>query len=233
MIGGIAMMLAAGLGLRMRPLTLTTPKPLITVKGNALIDYGHAHLARAGVSRAVVNAHYLPEQIEAWAARQTNPAVAVSDERGVILDTGGGIVKALPLLGDDPFFVLNCDSFWIDEGTSALERLRAAWDGATMDCLLLLSPVSETVGYDGKGDFHLAGDGRITRRREGETGALAYIGGYLVHPRLFAGAPQGSFSMNTLWNTAIARGRLHGLEHRGLWLHVGTPEAIALAEARL
>ena len=233
MIGGVAMLLAAGLGLRMRPLTLTVPKPLIPVKGRALIDYGHGHLARAGVHRAVVNAHYLPEQIEAWAARQSGPPVAVSDERGVILDTGGGIVKALPMLGDDPFFVLNCDSFWIDEGQPALERLSAAWDGDAMDCLLLLSPIAKTVGYDGRGDFHLAGDGRITRRREGEAAPLAYIGGYLVHPRLFVGAPQGKFSMNVLWNTAIAQGRLFGLEHHGLWLHVGTPEAIGLAEARL
>ena len=233
MTGGVAMLLAAGLGLRMRPLTETTPKPLLTVKGRALIDYGHDHLRTAGVLRAVVNAHYLPEQIEAWAARQSHPPVAVSDERGVILDTGGGIVKAISMLGAEPFFVLNCDSFWVDEGRPALERLREVWNGSTMDCLLLLSPVEKTVGYDGKGDFHVDGNGRLSRRRAGETRALVYIGGYLVHPRLFANAPEGKFSMNALWNTAIAAGRLYGLEHQGLWLHVGTPEAIAAAEARV
>jgi N-acetyl-alpha-D-muramate 1-phosphate uridylyltransferase len=232
-IGERAMILAAGLGLRMRPLTDATPKPLIKVKGKALIDYGVEHLRRAGVARAVVNAHYLPEQIEAWAARQADPAIEVSDERGIILDTGGGIARALPKLGREPFFVLNSDSFWRDSGTPALERLKTAWNGESMDCLLLLCPVAQTVGYDGKGDFHLHQDGRLSRRREGEADALAYIGGYLVHPRLFDGAPQGKFSMNVLWNRAIGEGRLFGLSHRGLWLHVGTPDAIALAERHL
>jgi MurNAc alpha-1-phosphate uridylyltransferase len=228
-----AMVLAAGLGTRMRPLTAARPKPLIEVKGKALIDYGFDHLRRAGVSRAIVNVHYLPEQIEAWAARQTSPAVTISDERGVILDTGGGITKALPLLGPDPFYVLNSDSFWIDRGKPALQRLAEAWNEADMDCLLLLAPLARTVGYDGVGDFHLGADGRLVRRREGEAGALAYIGGYLVHPRIFAGAPEGKFSMNLLWNHAIAMGRLFGLAHDGLWLHVGTPDAIPLAEAHL
>ena len=152
-VGETAMVLAAGYGQRMRPLTLTRPKPLVEVAGKPLIDYGMAHLRAAGVARAVVNVHYLPEQIEAWAAHQKNPAVTISDERGEILDTGGGIARALPLLGEEPFFVLNSDSFWVDEGEPALDRLRAAWDDARMDCLLLLSPLDRTVGYDGKGDF--------------------------------------------------------------------------------
>jgi MurNAc alpha-1-phosphate uridylyltransferase len=232
-VGETAMVLAAGYGQRMRPLTLTRPKPLIEVAGKSLIDYGMAHLRAAGVARAVVNVHYLPEQIEAWAAHQKNPAVTISDERGEILDTGGGIARGLPLLGEDPFFVLNSDSFWVDEGEPALDRLRAAWDDTCMDCLLLLSPLDRTVGYDGKGDFLLGDDGRLARRNSGEGAPLAYIGGYLVAPRLFDGAPTGKFSMNLLWDKAIGQGRLFGIAHKGRWLHVGTPEAIPLAEAAL
>ena len=232
-LGRKAMVLAAGYGQRMRPLTLTRPKPLVEVAGKALIDYGFDRLRSAGVEQAVVNVHYLPEQIEAWAKKQSSPRITISDERGVILDTGGGVAKALPLLGDEPFFVINSDSFWVDDGTPALDRLRAAWDDRSMDCLLLLSPLERTVGYDGKGDFTQAPDGRLARRAASEGTPLAYIGGYLVSPRLFEGAPQGAFSMNMLWDRAIAEGRLHGIEHTGRWLHVGTPEAIGLAEAAL
>lgn len=227
------MVLAAGYGQRMRPLTLTRPKPLVEVSGKALIDYGFDSLRRAGVETAVVNVHYLADQIEAWARQQPAPRIIISDERDQILDTGGGVAKALPLLGTDPFFVLNSDSFWVDDDEPALDRLRAAWDDATMDCLLLLSPLERTVGYDGAGDFVRGDDGRLMRRADSGETPLAYIGGYLVSPRLFAGAPQGSFSMNTLWNRAIARGRLFGLEHLGRWLHVGTPDAIPLAAQAL
>ncbi|CAN5562165.1 nucleotidyltransferase family protein [soil metagenome] len=227
------MVMAAGLGVRMRPLSLATPKPLIAVHGKAMIDYAFDHLRRDGCSRAVVNVHYLAGQIEAWVRRQVSPEIVISDERAALLDTGGGLVKALPLLGPDPFFVLNSDSFWTDAGEPALARLRAAWDGDRMDCLLLLAPPGRTVGYDGKGDFNLNGDGTLTRRG-GEMGAaLVYIGGYLVHPRLFADAPKGAFSMNILWDRAIAQGRLFGLSHDGRWFHVGTPEAIPLAERAL
>jgi len=232
-VGQAAMILAAGFGTRMRPLTNTMPKPLIAVAGKPIIDHDYDALRAAKVDRIVVNAHYLAGQIETWAARKTAPPVIVSDERGQILDTGGGIVHALPLLGDDPFFVLNSDSFWRDQGTSALARLRAAWKDEAMDCLLLLSRRGAAVGYDGQGDFLRDPDGRLTRRPADEQEALAYMGVYLVHPRLFAQAPQGPFSMNVLWNRAIAQGRLHGLVHEGLWLHVGTPEAIRLAEAAL
>ena len=232
-IGETAMVLAAGYGQRMRPLTLTRPKPLVEVAGKALIDYGFDRLRAAGVTRAVVNVHYLADQIETWASRQQSPAITISDERPEILDTGGGVAKALPLLGEKPFFVLNSDSFWVDEGEAALDRLRAAWDESRMDCLLLLSPLERTVGYDGTGDFTRAQDGRLKRRAAGEGTPLAYIGGYLVSPRLFEGAPQGKFSMNLLWDRAIASGRLFGLEHTGRWLHVGTPEAIPLAESAL
>lgn len=229
--GRCAMILAAGLGLRMRPLTDRRPKPLIEVAGKPLIDYGMDRLREARVEKIVVNGHYLAEQIISWAKRQVSPEVVYSDERAEILDTGGGIAKALPLLGGEPFFVLNSDSFWVDGKTPALARLRAAWDDATMDCLLLLCPLERTVGYDGQGDFSLGKDGRVMRQRGGS--ALAYIGGYLVHPRLFKDAPSGKFSMNLLWDRAITQGRLRGLAHDGKWFHVGTPGAIGLAEAEL
>ena len=228
-----AMILAAGLGLRMRPLTLTRPKPLVEVNGKALIDYGADKLAAAGVTTAVVNVHYLANQIEAWARARHAPRMVISDERAGILDTGGGVAKALARLGTEPFFVLNSDSFWADGPAPALDRLKAAWDPAQMDCLILLCALPRTIGYEGSGDFLLGADGRLTRRRGQDTGALAYIGGYLVHPRLFISAPAGKFSMNLLWDRAMAAGRLFGLEHDGLWLHVGTPEAIGAAEARL
>lgn len=231
--GSTAMVLAAGYGQRMRPLTLTRPKPLVEVAGKALIEHGFDRLRAAGIETAVVNVHYLPEQIEAWARRQAAPRIVISDERGEILDTGGGVARALPLLGAEPFFVINSDSFWVDDGTPALDRLRAAWDDREMDCLLLLAPLERTVGYDGAGDFVRDDAGRLLRRAAASGTPLAYIGGYLVSPRLFDGAPRGSFSMNLLWDRAIAAGRLFGVVHSGRWLHVGTPEAIGLAEAAL
>lgn len=232
-IGQTAMVLAAGLGLRMRPITNARPKPLVEVAGKALIDYGFDRLRGAGVTKAVVNVHYRAEQIEVWASRQLSPQIELSDERAEILDTGGGIAKALPLLGPDPFYVINSDSFWIDRDTPALQRLRAAWDDAIMDCILLLCPLDQTVGYDGAGDFVLKPDCRVLRKSAASGKPLAYIGAYLVSPRLFAGAPPGKFSMNLLWDRAIATNRLFGISHWGKWLHVGTPEAISLAERAL
>lgn len=228
-IGHTAMVLAAGLGTRMRPLTNTKPKPLIEVAGKPLIAYGFDRLVEVGVTTAVVNAHYLPEQIIAWCKLQKTPTTFISDETDAILDTGGGIARALPLLGPDPIFVLNSDSFWIDHGEPALARLRHAWSDE-MDCLLLLCNPQNTTGYDGHGDFIRDFDGRLTRKHNNPNGALAYIGGYLVHPRLFIDAPKGKFSMNLLWDKAIAAHRLFGLEHHGHWLHVGTPESITEAE---
>ena len=225
------MILAAGLGLRMRPLTDHKPKPLIEVAGKPLIDYGMDRLREAGVQRVIVNGHYLADRMLSWSKQQTSPETIFSDERAEILDTGGGIAKALPSLGEQPFFVLNSDSFWIEGRVPALSRLRNAWDDATMDCLLLLCHVDRTIGYDGRGDFLLGRDGRLIRQNG--SGALAYIGGYLVHPRLFAGVAVEKFSMNVLWDKAIFGGRLHGMAHSGKWLHVGTPGAIALAEAEL
>lgn len=230
-IGSHAMILAAGFGVRMRPLTNDRPKPLIEVAGKPLIDHGFDRLREAGVQKAVVNGHYKAEQILQWSRQQAAPQVDFSDEQEEILDTGGGIAKALPFLGRQPFFVLNSDSFWIDGRVPALSRLRAAWDDATMDCLLLLCHVDRTIGYDGHGDFRLERDGRLIRQQG--SGALAYIGGYLVHPRLFTGVAVEKFSMNVLWDKAISGGRLYGIAHSGKWFHVGTPDAIGLAEAEL
>jgi N-acetyl-alpha-D-muramate 1-phosphate uridylyltransferase len=233
-LGSNAMILAAGFGMRMRPLTLTTPKPLIKVDGKALIDYAVDKLAAAGVQRAVVNGHYLAEQIEAWSGSVVSPPLTFSDERDAILDTGGGIARALPLLGDDPFFVMNADCFWVDASVPALERLKQAWDDAAMDCLLLVCDPAATTGYDGAGDFIFTENGRIARAKTSSSAkAFAYIGGYIVHPRLFTDAPSGAFSMNKLWDRAIANNRLFGLAHDGHWLHVGTVEAIDDAEAFL
>jgi len=224
------MILAAGLGVRMRPLTLTTPKPLLKVGGKRMIDYGVDKLVAAGVQHAIVNKHYLPDQIEAWARSVQGIDMQVSDETDAVLETGGGIVRALPRLGSDPFIVLNSDCFWTEKGTPALRRLSDVWDDSKMDCLLLLCDPKQTTGYDGDGDFALHTDGRLTREKHG---GLAYIGGYIVHPRLFAGVSEGKFSMNILWDKAISEGRLFGLAHHGHWLHVGTPDAIAEAEAYL
>lgn len=233
-LGSRAMVLAAGLGHRMRPLTLTRPKPLIQVAGKAIIDHSFEALRAARIETAVVNVHYLPEQVEAWAARQKPPPrILVSDERAELLDTGGGVARALPLLGDEPFFVLNSDSFWIESGEPALSRMRKAWNGAIMDCLLLVCPLAHCVGFDGQGDFTIDAEGTLVRKRADDHHPVVYIGCYLVHPRIFAGAEAGAFSMNILWNKSIAAKRLYGLVHDGLWLHVGTPEAIPLAEAAL
>ncbi len=226
-----AMILAAGFGTRMRPLTLATPKPLIKVNGKALIDYGIDKLREAKIPNAVVNGHYLADQIEDWSKKVGNPSTVFSDERDSILDTGGGIARALPLLGKNPFFVLNADCFWLDGEVPALHRLEATWNEGEMDCLLLLCDPKKTTGYDAQGDFILGSDGQIIRRKNREDAfGLAYIGAYIVHPRLFDGAPVGSFSMNKLWDKAMAQGRLFGLAHDGHWLHVGTVDAIKEAE---
>ncbi len=232
-VGETAFILAAGLGNRMRPLTNDRPKPLIKVGGQALIDYAVDALRRANVSRAVVNAHYCADQIDGWASRARDIKISVSDERAQLLDTGGGIKKALPQLGMSPFFVLNSDGFWLETKVPALTRLRAAWDDSSMDCLLLLCPVEKALGFDGAGDFHIDAEGRLARRRTSALPLYAYIGAYLVHPRLFAGVAEEAFGMNRLWDKAIAAGRLFGLVHDGLWLHVGTPDAVAMAEAHL
>jgi N-acetyl-alpha-D-muramate 1-phosphate uridylyltransferase len=233
MIGDHAIVLAAGLGTRMRPITDTMPKPLVPVMGKPLIGYAFDAMRKADVKHAVVNVHYLPDQIESWCAGQSVPRVTISDERDQVLETGGGIVRALPHLGNDPFFVLNSDSFWLEDGVPALTRLKEFWRDDDMDCVLLVTDPQRTVGYDGKGDFERNLGGSLRRKRPESKCLQAYIGGYLVHPRLFKDAPEGKFSMNVLWDRAIAAGRLYGVVHNGWWLHVGTPDAIGLAETHM
>jgi MurNAc alpha-1-phosphate uridylyltransferase len=228
-----AMVLAAGLGTRMRPLTDTRPKPLVEVAGKALLDHMLDRLADAGVEIAVVNVHYLAEQIERHVAARKKPRVVISDERGQILGTGGGVVKALPQLGNAPFFHVNSDSIWIEGVTPNLTRLATAFDATTMDALLLLAPTAGSVGYAGRGDFTMAPGGALTRREERDVAPFVYAGAAILTPAMFKGAPQGEFSLTTLFDRAAAAGRLHGLRLDGLWMHVGTPEAISEAEAAI
>jgi len=225
-----AMVLAAGLGKRMRPLTATVPKPLIEVAGRALIDHGLDRLERAGVETAVVNVHYLPDLVRAHVGRRRRPQIVVSDERAQLLDTGGGIAKALPELGEAPFYLLNSDSFWIEGARPNLDWLAAGWDDAAMDAVLLLAPTVKAIGYSGRGDFRMDPTGRLYRRREREVVPFAYAGAAILHPRLFAGCPAEPFSLNVLFERAIEAGRLFGVRMDGVWLHVGTPEAVNEAE---
>jgi MurNAc alpha-1-phosphate uridylyltransferase len=214
----------------MRPLTDRVPKPLVKVAGTALIDYVLDRLAEVGVERAVVNVHYLAEQIERHLAPRTRPKIVISDERGQLLGTGGGVVKALPLLGAARFFHINSDTIWIDGGAPNLRRLAETFDPAGMDALLLLAPAAGSLGYTGRGDFFLAGDGRLTARGKDEQAPYVYAGAAILSPALFMGAPAGEFALTDLFARAQQAGRLYGLRLEGLWMHVGTPEAIALAE---
>jgi MurNAc alpha-1-phosphate uridylyltransferase len=225
-----AMVLAAGLGKRMRPITVTTPKPLVEVAGRALIDRALDALAAAGVETAIVNVHYLADLVSVHVARRKSPKIIISDERSGLLDTGGGIVKALPLLGPAAFYLLNSDSFWIEGARPNLEWLSAGWRDDSMDALLLVAPTVRTVGYQGRGDFRMDPAGRIVRRPEREVVPFVYAGAAILHPRLFASAPSGPFSLNLLFNNAIEAGRLFGARLDGLWFHVGTPDAIGEAE---
>jgi MurNAc alpha-1-phosphate uridylyltransferase len=227
------MVLAAGLGTRMRPHAQEMPKPLVKVGGKALIDYALDRLAAAGVERAVVNVHHLADQIERHLAARDRPKIAISDERAELLGTGGGVVKALPLLGDGPFFHVNSDTIWIDGATPNLVRLADAFDPARMDALLLLASTAASVGYAGRGDFVMAADGRLARRDERETAPFVYAGAAILTPAFFAGVPAGPSSMSPLFERAIAAGRLCGLRLDGTWMHVGTPEAVKAAEAAI
>lgn len=225
-----AMVLAAGLGTRMRPLTDTMPKPLVPLKGRALLDHVLDRIADAGIPRAVVNVHYLADQIEAHVQGRTRPAITISDERDALLETGGGVVRALPLLGSSPFLVHNSDSVWIEKGAANLRRLCAAWNPERMDSLLLLARRDRSLGYDGKGDFELHVDGRLSRRPAGGESAYVFSGVSIAHPAMFEDAPEGGFSLNRLWDKAMSRGRLMGIVLDGIWMHVGTPEALIEAE---
>lgn len=232
-IGKRAMLLAAGLGTRMRPLTCERPKPLVEVAGKPLIDHALDRLRHAGVEQAVVNVHYKAEMLEEHLSKTTNPKIVISDEREELLETGGGLVKALPHLGANPFFMVNTDSLWTEGTQPSLERLRRGWDDENMDMLLLLCSTISSSGYSGRGDFNCDPGGTITRRAENAIAPFVFTGVYLVHPRIFEGAPDGKFSMNVLFDKAIETGRLKGLRHDGLWMDVGTPEAINAAESVL
>ena len=228
-----AMVLAAGLGTRMRPLSSTIPKPLVRVAGRPLLDHCLDGLAEAGVERAVVNVHYLPDQIVAHLAGRASPAIVISDERDGILDTGGGIKQALGALGPDPFFLRNADSFWLEGVRRNLDWLKTSWDESRMDALLLLASTVSAVGYVGRGDFFLDKAGRPTRRKERTVAPFAYAGAAILHPRLFDGAPEGAFSLNLLFDRAMDNGRLFGARLDGVWINVETPKAVALAEQAL
>jgi MurNAc alpha-1-phosphate uridylyltransferase len=227
-----AMVLAAGYGERMRPLTLTMPKPLVPLAGRALVDHVLDRLAQAGVKTAVVNVHYLHDLLEAHLATRKDkpPEIVVSDERSMLLDTGGGAKKALPLLGRGPFFIHNADSVWSEGAAPALPRMLKLWNPAAMDCLLLLAPVATSIGYGAKGDFAMAPDGKLARRGERHVVPFAFAGVSLCDERLFKDSPDGRFSLNLLWDRALAKGRLYGMRLDGTWMHVGTPEALAEAE---
>lgn len=227
-----AMVLAAGLGKRMRPLTDTMPKPLVAVAGRTLLDRGLDMLAAAGVEKAVVNVHYLGSQIVEHVRTRAAPAVAISDERDRLLDSAGGIVAALPRLGSEPFLILNADTFWIDRDGSDLERLALAWDGARMDILLMLARTDNATGHSGGTDFLIGPDGRLARAASAEDG-LIYAGVGIVHPRIFAGAKVEPHSLNLYFDRTITAGRLFGMAMNGHWITVGTPDAIAPAEAAI
>jgi N-acetyl-alpha-D-muramate 1-phosphate uridylyltransferase len=228
-----AMVLAAGNGIRMRPLTDRTPKPLIPVGGKPLLDNVLDRLAASGVETAVVNVHHLADQIERHLAGRRAPRIVISDERANLLDTGGGVVKALPALGAAPFYHLNSDTIWIDGVKPNLVHLAEGFDPAKMDAVLLLAATSSSVGYAGRGDFAMAADGRLRRRTEREVAPFVYAGVAILSPALFAGAPDGPFSLNLLFDRAIEAGRFYGLRLDGVWMHVGTPDAIAAAEAAI
>lgn len=222
-----AMVLAAGLGTRMRPLTDDRPKPMVVLAGRTLLDRALDSLFASGVQQAVVNTHYKAEVIHRHLQGRDDIVISHEDER---LETGGGVARALPHLGDAPFFVVNSDAVWLDGEESAVSRLAAVWDATKMDALLLLQPIDAATGYEGAGDYHLAVDGRLTRRDKDGTASFLFAGVQILHPRLFRDAPEGAFSLNILYDKAQAAGRLYGLEHDSDWFHVGTPEELARTE---
>lgn len=228
-----AMVLAAGLGLRMRPLTETMPKPLVRVAGRPLLDHVLDRLADAGVAEAVVNVHYLPDQIIAHTATRNTPRVIISDERDEVLGTGGGVVKALPLLGSEPFFHVNSDTMWIEGVRQNLARLADAFDPARMDIMLLMAPTATSIGYHGRGDYSMLADGTLRKRREHQVVPFVYAGAAIISPGIFDGAPTGEFSLTKMFDKASEQDRLFGLRLEGVWMHVGTPDAVTEAEEAL
>lgn len=229
-----AMVMAAGLGKRMRPLTATRPKPLVEVAGKPLIDHVLDRLRTAGVENIVVNVHYLPGSVEAHlAANAGGLSVAISDEREQLLETGGGLVKAAPLIRDDPFLVVNSDNLWIDGPADTLKLLASHWDSARMDALLLLVPHARAQNHRGLGDFHMDRAGRLRRREKAHIAPFVFTGIQIVSKALLRDAPEGPFSTNIFWNRAIEEGRCFGAVHQGLWFDVGTPKSIVETDAFL
>ena len=224
-----AMLLAAGLGLRMRPITEKTPKPLVQVAGRTLIDLCLDRVAASGIKKAVVNTHFLAGQVEAHLKHWPDMEIVISHEPE-LLDTGGGVANALPHLGDEPFLVVNTDSLWLDGPSPAIERLALNFDESMMDALLLMHSTVEAYGYEGAGDFVIDPDGLLSRRPEREQVPYAYTGVMVVHPRLLAGAPDGAFSFNLLYDRAIEAERLYGIVHDGEWFHVGTADGLDQVE---
>lgn len=225
-----AFVLAAGLGTRMRDLTRTIPKPMVPLAGKPLIDRVLDRIGDAGIGTAIVNVHYCADVLENHLAARTRPRIVISDERRQLLDTGGGVMKAWRHLRRGPFLIHNSDSVWIEGIGSNLDRLMNAFDPVSMDSLLLLAPIATSIGYDGSGDFVMEADGRLARRSPGRQTPFVFTGVSIAHPRLFEAAPEGPFSLNVVWNRAIEQGRLHGVRMDGIWMHVGTPEAVTAAE---
>lgn len=228
-----AIVLAAGLGTRMRPYNGHVPKPLVTVGGKSLIDYGLDRLADAGVERAVVNVHHLADAVERHLASRQRPRIIISDERAGLLGTGGGIAKALPQFGHAPFFLVNSDTLWLDGVKPNFARLAERFDESEMDALLLLAPSAGSLGYEGRGDYTMLADGRLRPRGEREVAPFIYAGAAILSPALFADTPQGAFALTRLFDRAAVCDRLFGLRLDGVWMHVGTPEAVAAAESAL
>jgi MurNAc alpha-1-phosphate uridylyltransferase len=228
-----AMVLAAGLGTRMRPVTDGMPKPLVPVAGKALIDHVLDKLMNAGVATAVVNVHYFADQIERHLHARHAPRIVISDERAQLLNTGGGVRAALPLLGSRPFFLLNSDTLWIEGVTHNLQRLARSFNDSRMDALLLVAATATSIGYGGRGDFSMDPGGVLRRRGERDVVPFVYAGAAVLSPRLFAHGPEGPFSLNLLFDHAIKANRLYGMRLEGVWMHVGTPEAVTAAEAAI
>jgi MurNAc alpha-1-phosphate uridylyltransferase len=228
-----AIVLAAGLGTRMRPYNGNVPKPLVAIGGKPLIDYSLDRLADAGVERVVVNVHHLADALERHLAARARPQIVISDERGELLGTGGGVAKALPLLGGQPFFLVNSDTVWLDGIKPNLVRLADAFDPQSMDVLLLLAPTAGSIGYSGRGDFAMQPDGRLRKRSEREVVPFVYAGAAVLAPHVFADAPAGAFGLTKVFDRAAAANRLFGLRLDGVWMHVGTPDAVAAAETAL
>ena len=229
-----AMVMAAGLGKRMRPLTATRPKPLVEVAGKALIDHALDRLRAAGIHKVVVNVHYLADALEAHLkARASDFDLKISDERKLLLETGGGMIQAGPMIDADPFLVINSDNYWIDGPADTLHLLASLWRDEQMDALLLVVPQARAGNHRGPGDFHMKADGRLTRRQKGKVAPFVFTGIQMISKRLLKDAPEGAFSTNILWDRAIAEGRCFGAVHQGLWFDVGNPGAIKATERAL